>query len=485
MTPGASITGIITEKGQPVGIADVVVLKPIYIEGQLALQPILADRTDDNGEYHLFWLAPGKYYVVAVVWDTADGTGQFVNPDTTDNTSSLYAQRFIGRSVLMRAIGAGANPNEAHVPIYFPGTPDPLKATPIEVRTGADMHGVNIDVRSLPTMRVKGQVLGNTAVNPNGQPVRANVTLRPMSVVGNAITNIAQSPNAQADAMGNFEFPNVIPGRYLLIATAGNLSGRANVEIREGDAAPLVVSMRTGFSVTGRVTVERPAPVSPDPVLTGLRVNLRTDPLIPGAPAYGAPVTPNGTFTIPQPPANPNASPPAAPPAGEYRVLVNPLLTPPNLTPAGVTPTLPVALQNAYVKSIRVGDVDLLNGRLQLQSSPQDPIEIVIGINPGAAEGRVLDDKQLPVASATVALIPDSGLKYRVPHPVVISDTAGRFQFKSVPPGDYNLYAWEEIDAGGWQDPGYMQPYESLGKRVSIGEGKTTTLDLGLIPTSR
>jgi hypothetical protein len=385
----------------------------------------------------------------------------------------------------MRAIGSGANPNEAHVPIYFPGTPDPLKAVPIDVRAGADMHGVNIDVRTLPTMRVKGQVVGNTAVNANGQPVRANINLRPMTAMGNAVTNVAQAPNAQADAMGNFEFPNVAPGRYLLIATAGNLSGRANVEIREGDTAPLAVSMRTGFSVTGRVTVERPTPVSPDPVLAGLRVNLRSDPLIPGAPTYGVPVSPNGTFTLPQPPANPNAAPPAAPPAGEYRVLVNPILIPPSPASGGITPTLPPALQNAYVKSIRLGDVDLLNGRLQLQSSPQETIEIVIGINPGAAEGRVLDDRQQPVASATVVLIPDSGLKYRIPHPVAISDAAGRFQFRNVPPGDYNLYAWEEIDAGGWQDPGYMQPYESLGKRVTVGEGKTTTAELGLIAASR
>jgi hypothetical protein len=345
------------------------------------------------------------------------------------------------------------------------------------------MHGVNIDVRSLPTMRVKGQVVGNTAVNPNGQPIRANIALRPLTASGNAVTNISQSPNTQADPAGNFEFPSVLPGRYLLTATAGNLSGRANVEVREGDAAPLLVNMRTGFTLTGRVTVERPSPISPDPALTGLRLNLRTDPLIPGVPNYGAPVSPNGTFTLPPAPTNPNAQPPAGPPAGEYRLLLNPLLVPPN---AGggvtVTPALPAALQNAYVKSIRMGDLDLLNGRLQLQSSPQDPIEIVIGINPGTTEGRVVDEKQQAVPGATVVLIPENGLKYRVAHPVAISDANGRFQFKNVAPGDYSLYAWEEIDTNGWQDPGYMQPFEALGKRISVGEGKTTTLEIGLIP---
>ncbi len=491
MTPGASISGIITEKGQPVGIADVVVLKPVFVEGQISLDLLLADRTDDNGEYHLYWLPPGKYLLAAIAWDTADGTGQVVNPDPRETTNSLYSQRFIGRSVLMRAIGAGANPNEAHIPIFFPGTPDPSKATPIEVRTGADMHGINIEIRTSPTHRVQGQVLNNTAVQPNGQPIRAQVALRPMSAIGNAATNQAQSPQVQADPQGNFDFPNVVPGRYLLTASAGNLSGRANVEIRESDTAGLLVSMRTGFALTGHVTVDRPTPMSPDPVLSGLRVMLRTDPLIPGTPTYGGVVTPQGTFNIPQVPVNPNpnpnAQPPAGPPAGEYRVLLNPILAAPN--PPGMvnfnTLTLPPALQNAYVKSIRMGDIDLLNGRLQLQSSPQDSIEIVIGINPGSADGRVLDDKQQPVPTATVVLIPENGLKYRIGHPVVTSDAAGKFQFKNVPPGEYSLYAWEEVDPGGWQDPLYMQPFEPMGKRISVAEGKAATSDVPLIPATR
>ena len=168
-------------------------------------------------------------------------------------------------------------------------------------------------------------------------------------------------------------------------------------------------------------------------------------------------------------------------------MLLNPILTAPN--PPGIsplnTPALPPALQNAYVKSIRMGDVDLLNGRLQLQSAPQDPIEIVIGINPGTTEGRVLDDRQQPVSSATVVLITESGLKYRVGHPVVTSDAAGRFQFKNVPPGEYSLYAWEEVDGYGWQDPLYMQPFEPLGKRIVVAEGKATLQDVSAIPAGR
>src|SRR4030095_5112624 len=71
MTAGEWRSGRITEKGQPVALADVVALRPVYTEGQLTVAPVLADRTNDLGEYNLFWLPPGRYFIVAILWDTA------------------------------------------------------------------------------------------------------------------------------------------------------------------------------------------------------------------------------------------------------------------------------------------------------------------------------------------------------------------------------------------------------------------------------
>src|SRR4030095_1722625 len=68
---GGVVSGRVTDKGQPVGIADVVSMKPVYNDGQTTIVPVLTDRTNDLGEYHIFWLPPGRYHIVAVVWDTA------------------------------------------------------------------------------------------------------------------------------------------------------------------------------------------------------------------------------------------------------------------------------------------------------------------------------------------------------------------------------------------------------------------------------
>jgi hypothetical protein len=162
---GGTVSGRITDKGQPVGIADVVAMKPVYNDGQTTMVPVLTDRTNDLGEYHIFWLPPGRYHIVAVVWDTASRVPYYISPEGSDDGSSFYTERRNGRAVLNRAIGAGAADNESHVPIYFPGTSDPERAAIVEVKPGADVRNIDIQADALTTRRVRGRVTGAAAVN--------------------------------------------------------------------------------------------------------------------------------------------------------------------------------------------------------------------------------------------------------------------------------------------------------------------------------
>jgi hypothetical protein len=89
MTRAGVISGHITDRGQPIGQADVLAMKAIYTEGQLSLTPVLSIRADDLGEYHLFWIPPGRYYVVGVVWDSAASIPRYVNADG-DNIDGFF-----------------------------------------------------------------------------------------------------------------------------------------------------------------------------------------------------------------------------------------------------------------------------------------------------------------------------------------------------------------------------------------------------------
>jgi hypothetical protein len=484
MTAAGIISGHIIDKGQPIGQADAIALKAIYTEGQLSFTPVLSIRTDDLGEYSLFWLPPGRYYMVGLVWDSASSVPRYTSPDGTDSIA-FYAQRYIGRAVFLRATAGGVLENEAHIPMYYPGTPDPKLATVIDVQPGAVLRGIDIDASAVPTRHVTGRIVGIPTPGgaQAGQPVRVTLNLRPLTP--NLNNTSSNGSSFLADSSGNFEISNAVPGRYVLMATVGNLTGRTPVEIRDRDVTDLVISLSPGLSVTGRVVIERATSISPDPAIANLRIVLRNDPLLPGSPNYAVSPQPDGSFSIPAMPtasAASGAQPPAGPIEGDYRVLVTPILvspTPPDATPPAIAP----ALQNLYVKSIRMGDIDILNDRLHLSSQPQESLTITIGSNAGTLNGRVVDDRQQPAPGTTVVLIHDNGLRYRVNENSTFSDPAGRFELQSVPPGDYKLFAWEKIERGAWQDPEFMRPFEDRGLSVHVEEGGKVSVDVQMIAT--
>lgn len=481
MTAGGVITGRITDKGKPIGLADAVVLKAVWVEGQPSLTPVISVRTDDTGEFRLFWLPPGRYYVVGMVWDIANSIGTFVNSEDQDN-GNFHAQRYVGRAVFMRATAGGIAENEAHVPVFYPGTTDPRLAKAIEVQAGAVIKGLDIDASAVRTSSIRGRVLG--IPSQAGQPARTVVEARPLTTVFNITP--AQLPTAVAAADGTFEMPQVAPGRYIVTARAGSDArnagsdaiGRTVVDVHSNDVANVIVSLSARMSLSGRIVIEGAAPAAAERALSSLRVMLRTDPLLPNTTNTGVQVNTDGAFTIPEA-SGTTQSAPGIPP-GDYRVLVTPLLAPPN--PDHVSPpTLPVALQNLYVKSIRMGDLDLLNDRLRLQDQPRDPLTIVIGTRPGALEGRIVDDRQQPALGATVVLIHDNNLRYKVNEKFTFSDATGRFEFQGVAPGNYKLFAWESIDRGAWRDPELMRGFENRGVVVRIEEGAKASVNVRMI----
>jgi len=131
---------------------------------------------------------------------------------------------------------------------------------------------------------------------------------------------------------------------------------------------------------------------------------------------------------------------------------------------------VPPQFQSYYVKSIRIGDVDLLNDTLHLTSQPADPLLIVIGTNPGSVRGRA-------TPGSTVVLIHDNALRYRVNEKTSIADAAGNFVFENVAPGNYKAFAWETVERGMWQDPNFMGTQEERGVHVHVDEGKAATID--------
>jgi hypothetical protein len=107
---------------------------------------------------------------------------------------------------------------------------------------------------------------------------------------------------------------------------------------------------------------------------------------------------------------------------------------------------------------------------------------IVIGTNPASLEGRVVNGTGQPVRAATVVMIPEGGLKFRIDHKFAFTDAAGKFQIQGVPPGDYQVYAFEQIEKGDWQDPRAMGAFEGRGTPLHVDEGGKGIIEVVAIP---
>jgi hypothetical protein len=453
MTPTGSIAGRITDRnGQPVGNARVQALRASYQDGQRVLTGVKEILTNDLGEYRLFWLPPGAYFVNVRVPDGPMGVTVLMNPGGTDSRGLYEARAQIG-TVATIPVGSGAGESEAHVPVFFPGSANVLLATVIDVRAGADIRGINMTAAPVRTRRVRGILSNGTA----GQPPGANAQVRLLPIAA------GPSPEYQVSAdrgTGAFEAPKVAPGSYIILATIGGPNttrARGTLEVLDRDVDNVSLVATAGLAIPVRVTFEKQT------VLTGLRVNLRSDPFVAGAPSSGVAIPAEGQATL------------SGVLPGDYRLYVSPLLNPQSL-PA---PSTPETLRNLYVKSARLGDRDVLNDGLRLGSPPEGVLEIVIGSNPGRLSGIVT----AAGPGITVVLVPDNDRGFRTDrHKTAVTDAAGNFALQGIPPGSYRLFAWKDVAPGAWMDREFLRIHESRSEAIVISEGGSHTAQLSVIP---
>ena len=51
-----------------------------------------------------------------------------------------------------------------------------------------------------------------------------------------------------------------------------------------------------------------------------------------------------------------------------------------------------------------------------------------------------------------------------------------------ITPGNYTLYAWEDVERFAWQNSDFMRNYAGRGKPVHIDEGGAVNTQVNLIP---
>jgi len=208
--------------------------------------------------------------------------------------------------------------------------------------------------------------------------------------------------------------------------------------------------------VSGRFVIEGRSRNDDGLEMANLRITLTRDPNLigmpPAGPSFSPPPSADGSFVLQ------DVSP------GDLRVSVR---------------ALP---QDAYIKSIRMGSADVLDGGLHITGTPRDLLEVVIGADAGRLSGTVMNTRQEPLANIKVAVVPGAPDRERSDlYKSTTTDQSGRFRIQGLAAGSYTVFAWEEIEDGAWQDPDVIRAYESRGTSIRIRDGADESVQLTAI----
>ncbi|HET9130716.1 MAG TPA: carboxypeptidase regulatory-like domain-containing protein, partial [Terriglobia bacterium] len=431
MVKGGIITGRVRDpNGQPIAGIDVAAMRLTYSNGRPQWTVTVSKPTDDRGEFRIFWVSPGEYYVG-------------VTPRPATALPDSWARTF------------------------FPGVTDPTAATPLVMKDGAEIAGIDFSIQTIastPTYRISGKATNPLAVpNPTTGAVDRNANSFILSPLQPGLLDNGNPPTLQnslpaaARPNGEFEIRSVRPGSYDLFAyysapvvqvppaTTPPMQryyiDRALVEIRDSDVEGVTLQIQKGTEIRGKVVIQGTTSLAMDKI----KINLRSQDTMPDAFAIivGAiSVDAAGDFSAPDIPS------------ARYSLQVT---------------GLP---ETTYVADIRQGGTSVFNAGFTVGSQPAVPLEIVVNANGGTIEGNVQTSDHKPAANTAVVLVPPEGnrqnaMKYKS----MQTDDTGSFSMKGVPPGEYTLFAWESVPVTAWMNSDFLARYQNRGRQVQVTLG--------------
>jgi beta-lactamase regulating signal transducer with metallopeptidase domain len=446
----AAISGQIRgPNGLPAANVQVHALQYGYEDGRRVLKTVRVMKTDDRGNYRLFWLPPGEYRLMAVpLVGDLENTILIVGGDGTTRAFTSVIQPPTAKAITL--------PDESsNIPVFFPGTVRAEDSSVLALKSGEDRTGVHMSLMRTPAFRVRGTLTNPPPFiegNAAGPPTIASVRLESLSPSILERRSAPSTIGAVDIRTGVFEIRGVLPGAYNLVATASAggrnrtpIFARVPVEVVNNDVADLRVTLAPGFDVSAKVAFEGKETQIPDMIRVSFNQNVaQPDPAQPR------------TYTARN--LQPN----------HYRIRVE---------------TFPGLPFNGYLKRVMVGDRDVRDTGLTLQGPLASPIEILISLDGASFVGTVVTGQRQPAANASIVLVPNEPLRDRVElYKNARSGMDGTFRFVGITPGDYRVFAWSDVEDGAWHDPEFMKTYENRGVTVRFAEGTTRNAEVVAIP---
>jgi hypothetical protein len=480
MIPGGTISGrVLDPAGKPLSDTPVQALRRAYTNGTSTLNIVNLKSSDDHGDYRMYRLPPGEYYLAA--------TPQRISSPFANNASTS---------------------NEVPATTLYPGVLDTARAVSVVLHGGDEITGVNIPVKTAATATISGKVIlsvpteqVNYAAAQRGNVAAAipTVTLAHRDGFGLDFGSAGGNSVFKPED-GSFEFKNVQAGSYVVIArmpvTANNgwgpqntparatgpiAFGRTPVVVRDVDVKDVAVVVHKGVDLNGRLFVDG------KPAAANVRISLQAydnDLNINDGPTantlnqisiFNPTLESDGAFTIP------------LLPEGNFRIQVTlggsgPIQGARGQAADPAVPVPPALPATAYLADVRQAGNSVYDNGLIVGSQANAPIEILVNTNSGSINGTVMGPDQKPVASTLVVLVPpESRRQNPALYRTTRTDAQGHFTMNTLPPGQYTLFAWEYVINGAWQNAEFLASNIQRGTPVSVSAAERANVSVGWI----
>lgn len=419
-----SISGrIFDSDGTPLGGAVVSAVKAVFMDGRREMIPVAEIITNDRGEYRLFGLPAGLYFLTAM------------------DPAFLSAGDHLG-------------PLE-YSPTYYPGVASAEEATRVTLEPGQPRANVDFKLAIVKPVRIIGKI---TAYN-NELFTSGIVAMTPVRADG-SLSSSSSEVDIRPD--GRFIFSNVGPGRFLIRARGEveNLSvllfGHFAVTVAGRDLSGAEMTLLPGARLDGIVEWEGSTPRPSD---AEMRVRA---PMVDGntfGDALNGKIKDDDTFAL------------AGAMVGMHLIRVE------NVPP-------PWTLKAVYFKGQDVTDIPLAvepgNTLSDIRLIFTDQSTRVEG-RLVSVEGDDMESYRVVIFSANPLHWRPASRYITLARP----DREGRFSLEGLPPAVYRFAASRDIDETDLTDPRTLDLLAPSATTLRLGEGQRAAVDVRVRPSGR
>jgi hypothetical protein len=510
---------ILDEAGEPVVGVRVESFQRSFVAGRRRYAPSRAGMTDDRGAYRIAQLMPGDYLVAAPNRQTSIPT-EVMDAFFGGRSAASDAERAelagemnrVGSAIVPAGSEYAMSVGDVTIPLppgtatptsrpggalmiyptlFYPASSTSANATPITVRSGEERGGIDMQVQPARSVRVAGVL-----VAPEGMASHVGVHLAP---VGDSSIDEIDTAATMSDRTGAFTFVGVPPGQYVLSVVrvprpprdpgdpnritinAGSVSvatsaprapgpvpslpipadatlwARLSLAVGTEDLTNVVVPLRAGARMTGRVEFDGSGPKPDGASVANLRITLD--------PADGSRGDPALSFQTGHPDETARFTTFGVPP-GRYLVNV-----------AGIS------FPGWVFKEARYHGQDLSDVPIEMAASDIDGVVLSFTDRPASLAGVVrgngtVDGEAVvlvyPVNASTWAAAGARPRRMRTAR----AGRDGAYSLPNLAAGEYYVIAVREDNLGDWTDPSVLQSLTRVARQIRLVDGEQASQDL-------